>query len=232
MGPEIVLPVYGLALLDTLSPATIGITVYLLLTAQRRLVRLLITYAATVAAFYFALGNGLMLGAGAFFSAFGDAVDSNTAAWIQLMIGVALFAGSWLIPTDRRDPDEVTSRASRAHTVPAMVVLGVTTGLAEAATAVPYLGAVGMMTAADIGPQQWIPLLAGYNLIMVAPVIILYLVWKTMGERARSRLEKIRVALATRSREALAWMIGIAGLMVAANAVGRLSESGGLDLFG
>ncbi|TDD64139.1 GAP family protein, partial [Jiangella aurantiaca] len=103
MGPDVVLPVYGLALLDTLSPATIGISIYLLLTAASRTPRLLFSYLATVALFYFFLGTALMAGLGAVVDSLGEAANSRTAYLIQAGIGATLFVGAFFVPTKKKD---------------------------------------------------------------------------------------------------------------------------------
>lgn len=233
MGLDVILPVAGLALLDTLSPATIGISIYLLLTAGPRTGRLLTGYLTTVAAFYFVLGVALMAGLGAVTDSLGDAVNSRTAYLVQLGIGAALFIGCWFVPGRKKDDDgddggsgaggPAERRAGRAQTLPAMVGLGLTTGLLEAATALPYLAAIGLMTSADLSPAQWGPLLAGYTVVMVAPGILLYLVWRVAGERVRSRFERFRDWLRANSGETLAWIMGIAGVLLVRDAISTLN---------
>ncbi|MBB5787675.1 GAP family protein [Jiangella mangrovi] len=232
MGLDVVLPVYGLALLDTLSPATIGISIYLLLTGGLRTARLLTSYLATVAAFYFCLGVALMAGLGAVTDSLGDAMHGRTAYLVQAGIGAALFVGCWFVPTkkkEREDGDGASGaagrserRAGRAQTIPAMVGLGVTTGLLEAATALPYLAAIGLMTSAGLSPAQWAPLLAGYTVVMVLPGLLLYVVWRVAGERVRSRFERFRDWLRANSGETLAWIMGIAGVLLVRDAVPSL----------
>lgn len=231
MGVDVVLPVYGLALLDTLSPATIGISIYLLLTGGPRAARLLTSYLATVAAFYFCLGVALMAGLGAVADSLGDAMHGRAASLVQLGIGAALFIGCWFVPTkqkERSDDDgsgaagRSERRAGRARTIPAMVGLGVTTGLLEAATALPYLAAIGLMTSAGLSPAQWAPLLAGYTVVMVLPGLLLHLAWRVAGERVRSRFERFRDWLRATSGETLAWIMGIAGVLLVRDAVPNL----------
>ena len=62
MGTEQLLLIGGLAILDTLSPTTIGVTIYLLLTDKENLTKRLFVYLLTVAGCYFAVGVSLMLG--------------------------------------------------------------------------------------------------------------------------------------------------------------------------
>lgn len=234
MGPDVILPVYGLALLDTMSPATIGISIYLLLTGGSRTPRLLFSYLATVALFYFCLGIALMAGLGAVVDSLGDAANSRTAYLIQAAVGAALFIGAWVVPTKKKDDSGGSGRserrAGRVRTVPAMVGLGVTTGLLEAATALPYLAAIGLMTSNELSPAQWVPLLAGYNAIMVAPGVLLFLVWRVAGERVRSRFERFRDWLRASSAETLSWIMGIVGFLLVSDAVSVLHSE--FHLFG
>ncbi|SEF12323.1 GAP family protein [Jiangella alba] len=224
MGLDVILPVYGLALLDTMSPATIGISIYLLLTAGSRTPRLLFSYLATVALFYFVLGTALMAGLGAVVDSLGDAANGRTAYLIQAGIGAALFVGAWFVPTKKKDDGDGGSgrrerRAGRVQTVPAAVGLGVTTGLLEGATALPYLAAIGIMTSNELSPAQWAPLLAGYNVIMVLPGVLLFVVWRVAGDRVRARLERFRDWLQANSAETLSWIMGIAGFLLVRDAV-------------
>lgn len=64
MNSEMLLAIGGLALLDTLSPATLGITVYMLLGNKEGLAKRLMVFLLTVAGFYFTVGVFLMLGLG------------------------------------------------------------------------------------------------------------------------------------------------------------------------
>jgi cytochrome c biogenesis protein CcdA len=218
MTAEVLLPVGGLAVLDTLSPTTIGITLYLLLTAQR-LARLLFTYLATVALSYFALGAVLMLGLGAVV----NVVDERVALVGQAVVGAGLLVGSWFIP-DRKPG--AAPPTPKAHTAAAMVLLGVTTWVLEAATALPYFGAVGIMTAAGLTAAQWLPVLAGYTVVMVLPSVALYAAWRVAGPRLQPRLERWRNKKRSNSRNTLRWIVGIAGFLVLWDALARLTPPG------
>lgn len=223
MPLDVLLTVAGLALLDTLSPAIFGISIYLLVTGSANTGRLMAVYLATVALFYFGLGAALVLGLEAVLTRVGDLMETRAAFWVQAVIGAALFVGSWFVPTTRRAG---ATRRPRAHTAGAMVGLGVATGAAEAALALPYLGAIGILASADLPSRLWVPVLVGYNLVMVLPGVLLYLGWRLLGEWLRPRLERWRDKVANGSREAMAWIIGIAGFLILRDAVYRL---GGFD---
>jgi cytochrome c biogenesis protein CcdA len=110
-----------------------------------------------------------------------------------------------------------------------MIGLGVTTGVFEIGTALPYLAAIGIMTTAELAPAQWVPLMTGYNLVMVLPPMLVYGAYRLLGERARPRLERWRHRLQAGSREALAWIIGIAGFLLLANTLSRTGVPGFID---
>ncbi|MDQ2670021.1 MAG: GAP family protein, partial [Gemmatimonadota bacterium] len=150
--------VLGLAVLDMLSPALIGVTVYLLLARPPKLVGLLAIYLGTVAATYFALGVVLMLGLGAIV----PTIDPTVRAWVQGGLGVGLFVGSWFIPAKK---DGAPERRPRKLTAASMVVLALGTWVFEFYTAVPYFVAIGIMTAAELPAEAWLTLLGAYVLI-------------------------------------------------------------------
>lgn len=209
---DVLLPVAGLALLDTLSPTTLGVTLFVLLSGATSVARPLFAYLGTVALFYFALGCALMLGLGAALSSLSHLADSPVFGWALLVLGGGLFAYSWVMPTRRRAP----RRPASFRTV-SMIGLGLATGLLEAGTALPYLAAIGIMGAAGLTAPTWVPVLAAYNLVMVLPPVLLYLGHRLFGERLRPRLDRWREKIDAGSRETLSWIIGIAGLILLVN---------------
>ncbi|NBE98520.1 GAP family protein [Nonomuraea sp. KC401] len=212
MPIETVVAVLGLAVLDTLSPAVIGMTLYLLLARPRRVGALLGVYLATVALAYFALGALLMLGLGAVVPRVDDAVWT----WGQAVLGAALLVGSFFIP------DKAPGRASvatRSFTMRSMVLLGLGTWLFEFATAVPYFGAIGLMTFAGLPAVQWSPLLGAYVTIMVSPGVLLPAAWAALGERTRDRFERWQARFSSGSRATLRWIVGIAGVLILLDAL-------------
>ncbi|MEU8382757.1 GAP family protein [Streptosporangium sp. NPDC048865] len=207
MSIETIAAVLGLALLDTLSPTVVGVTLYLLLAGPPRVTALLGVYLGSVAIAYFALGVLLMLGLGAVV----PVVDDTVWAWGQALLGVALVVGSYLIPD--RDPGRAPVRAP-SFTARSMLLLGLGTWLFEFATAVPYFGAIGVMTSAGLTAVQWSPLLGVYVIIMVIPGILLLVAWAALGERTRDRFERWRSALSSGSRATLRWIVGTAGVLI------------------
>ncbi|HKS47817.1 MAG TPA: GAP family protein [Amycolatopsis sp.] len=199
--------VLGLALLDTLSPTVIGVTLYLLLARPHRVGTLLGAYLGSVAIAYFALGVLLMLGLGAVV----PHVDDSVWTWGQAALGAALIVGSYFIPD--KNPERASIQA-RPFTMRSMLLMGLGTWLFEFATAVPYFAAIGIMTTAHLTAIQWSPLLGVYVTIMVLPGILLFVAWAALRERMRERFERWQSKLSSGSRSALRWIVGTAGFLI------------------
>ncbi|WP_084961216.1 GAP family protein [Thermoactinospora rubra] len=216
----LVVTLVALALVDSTSFGTLGVPVVLMLsgaTAKRLLV-----YLATISAFYFAVGAALMLGLGALLERFGDALASRTASWVQLAIGVGLFALSWRFDSKKRGYRPLWEPRLGGPRVMALVAL--TAGLVEVATMVPYLAAVGIMTKAELPVAQWAVLLAGYVVVMVVPALAL-LAARTVASRwLDPKLERLRAWLLKHSASAVGWALGIVGVLLALDALSALQR--------
>ncbi|KUI21033.1 hypothetical protein AU192_11290 [Mycobacterium lehmannii] len=202
--------VLALAALDMLSPALIGVTLYLLPARPRRVGMLLAVYLTTVAGAYFVLGVLLKLGLGALL----PVIDPGVWTWVQGGIGVALFIGSWFIPAKETSQPRVET-----FTVQSIVLLGLGTWLFEFYTAIPYFAAIGIMTSASLEPPQWLVLLGAYVLIMILPGIVLFLAWTLLRERMCERFERWQRRLTVNSRTTVSWIVGIAGVLLFLNAL-------------
>ncbi|GIP31786.1 GAP family protein [Paenibacillus sp. J2TS4] len=217
MSLELLLSVGALSVLDTLSPATLAVTVYLLLTARERHIPRLLVYLTTVAGFYFAVGVSLMLGLDTVIQSFTGLFQHPAISQAMTWIGIALVVISFFVPAKKKTNSwEPARRTDRS--IGAMVILGFTTSLIEVATALPYFAAIGMMTAAKLTPMQWLPLLAGYNFVMIFPPLVLLGLHVLFGRWMHKPLEKLRVKLARSSGSALSWVMFIAGLILLLNA--------------
>jgi hypothetical protein len=218
MTMGLLLTIGGLALLDTLSPAIIGISLFILLSGARRVAGPLCVYLATVAVFYFGVGVALMLGLDAALTHLDGIADSTQVLWGQLLLGVGMLVGALVMPTRRTAP----RREPSSLRLPVIIGLGLTTGLVEVGMALPYLGAIGLMTAAELPSVLWMSLLGGYNLVMILPGLLLYLGFRLLGARLRPRLEWLRDRMANAGREAFGWVLGIAGFLIARHAAAEL----------
>ncbi|UFU06868.1 GAP family protein [Ruania halotolerans] len=112
-----------------------------------------------------------------------------------------------------------------------LALIGLALGAAtlEVATMLPYLGAVGMLTAADLTATERVLLLTGYCLVMVLPALVL------LGGRIAARrmmeplLTRVSTWMAKSSGETIGWVMGIAGFLLLRDAATRI---GLLEQFG
>lgn len=218
MNLELLLMIGGLALLDTLSPATLGVTVYLLLTEKERLSSRLMIYLATVAAFYFSVGIAFMLGLDALLAAFSSILQNRIVSWVMLIIGGILFIASFYYPKSKSSD----LPRPKSKSISSMIALGFTTSLVEVGTAFPYFAAIGLMSTSNLAVYQWLPILAGYNLIMVLPPFIVFVLHLLLGRVMHRPLEKLRLKLARHSGSAVSWIMCIVGLILIFNSLDYL----------
>ncbi|MFI6507198.1 GAP family protein [Streptosporangium sp. NPDC050855] len=221
MTITLMLTLAALALLDSMSFGTLGVPVYLLISSDRSPAGRLVVYLTTVALFYFGVGVALMLGLAAALDTFDEALSSRPAYWVQLVIGVGLFALSFRFDSKRqRDrPDRWESRLGGPG---AMVLLGLTAALLEVATMLPYLGAIGFMTSAQLPAAQWVPLLAGYVIVMILPALVLFALWSVARRRLEPALRRLRDWMRRHSASTIGWTLGIVGFFVARDAAAHL----------
>lgn len=236
MEPGMVVALAGLALIDSTSLGTLLLPIWMMLSPRLRMSRFL-TYLGTVTGFYFALGVVLVVGAGALQQMLVGLDGSATAATLQLVAGAALFALSFRYDTKRPAARQArrggADRAQRLQaklvgeeaSTAAMIALGLAAAGVEAVSMVPYLAAVGMMTAADLGVGQWLPLLLGYVAVMVLPALVLAAARSIARRRVEPALHRLSAWMSRHSADALGWTLGVVGFLLAADAASRLFSS-------
>ncbi|GEA85760.1 MAG: GAP family protein [Cellulomonas sp.] len=235
LTPALVAALAGLAIVDSVSLGTLGMPVWML--AQPRVrTRAVVVYLATIAAFYWAVGVALLAGLQAVIEGFAD-VESRVLDWVQLVVGVGLFAASFLfdgaIARRRRERRERSGRVSRwqrarqrivgedaSPRVAAGVAIGA--GVVELATMLPYLGAIGLLTANGVGLAAGSLVLVGYALVMVLPASVLLVARLALARQVEPTLQGMNGWFERRGGDVLAWTLGIVGFLVATDAVGRL----------
>lgn len=203
-----------LAILDTLSPAIIGVTVYVLLVAKKQQSRLLLTYLTTVVLFYFSTGIFLMLGLDVIFDPIANALNNHSARLVMIIVGAILFVGSWLVPKKKTSG----SPKPKSFSIGAMIALGFTTSLLEVATALPYFAAIGILTSNHLAFYEWLPIIAGYNLIMITPAILLLCLHILFKRFMNKPLRKIQALFDKSTSSALSWAMFFVGLILLMNA--------------
>jgi cytochrome c biogenesis protein CcdA len=214
---ELLPAIVGLAAVDSINPSALLATIALLLRGRsaRPLVAL---YVAAVLATYLAIGVALTLGLGLT----PDAVlESDATFLVQGVLGAAMLAFAVLAPNRRQRRGAVERRSLPANRPVAVFALGMAVTVLELPSGLPYLGAVGAFTRADLAVAEWLPLLVLYNLIFVLPPLALLAGHVALGERAEVVLGRLRDRLGRATREAFLWLLGLVGFVLLADALGH-----------
>ncbi|MEU7753376.1 GAP family protein [Micromonospora sp. NPDC049171] len=237
MTPELLLSLAGLALVDSTSIGTLFIPVWLLLAPGPVNARRILGYLATVAAFYLAVGLLLVWGGSRLGDALGGALDNRAVLWAQLVLGVAMLALSFRYDGKRRPRtggvlrwrDRATAGDSSARWLVGLALLA---ALAEVATMLPYLGAVGLLATSGVGAVAVVALLAGYCLVMVLPAVVLLGARVARPALVEPVLARLNAWIVSKAGGALGWILGIAGFLIARDAAARLALFDLIDRIG
>lgn len=185
MSGALLLAVAGLALLDSLNPATIvGVALILLLPGRRPVP----TAAAYVTGAYLtvlALGAALYLAA----DAAAGAVEGGLV-WVR-RIAFGLAALMLLHAALRRlRPSQRRAVALPAWlSVPTALPLGALVTAADLPNAFPYAIAIERLVSAGVAPPLGMLVLAGYSLVYCLPCLVLLVAGVASGDRVRERLD-------------------------------------------
>jgi hypothetical protein len=215
-----------LALIDSTSFGTLLIPIWLLLHPGPVRAGRILVFLGTVAAFYFGIGVAVALGADAFLPQISRFLDTRPAQWTQLVLGVALFF--WSFRLDRRKKPESgggrmvrwRERALTDGGVASLAGLALAAAAVEVTTMLPYLAAIGLLTTSALAAPQVGLVMAGYCLLMIAPALLLLAVRLATGHRIDPLL--VRVSDWMARSNALAWIVGIVGFLLARDAAFRL----------
>ncbi|SFK12384.1 MULTISPECIES: GAP family protein [unclassified Bacillus (in: firmicutes)] len=207
MGTDILIYLGGLALLDTLSPTIIGVTLYLILTDNENLITRLSSYLITVMILYFSLGIIMILGLDYITDAFSNVFQNRRVLFI---IGAILFVGSYFIPINKKN----NIPKPKTQGIFSIIIIGIVTFFIEAGIALPYLAAIGMLSTTNIPFYNKLSIIAAYNFIMILPALFILLGYKLCGIRINSRLVNLRNKISANTNTALSWIICIVGVIL------------------
>ncbi|WP_167434078.1 GAP family protein [Paenibacillus silvae] len=220
MDTELLLYVGGLALLDMASPTLLGVTLYLLGLGRRQFGSRLAVYLLTVMLLYFLLGCALMLALELVQEALVSFFHNKLISWSIFIVGALLFIASfWIKPSSRPKKSNFSPGSVSAAS---LLMLGVSTFLLEAGTALPYFGVVSLMTSRDIPWTEWLFVLMAYNVLMIMPPVLIYLLYRWIGPSIQGHVEKWHQKLTKHSGSLLSWVMCIAGLLLIFNVLDYL----------
>lgn len=220
---ELLPAIVGLAVVDSVNPSALLATIVLLLRG-RQARPLVAVYLVAVLATYFAIGVVLTLGLGLTPEA---VIESDAAYLVQGALGAVVLGYAVAAPSHRRRRGSLEPARLPTATRPvAVFALGMAVTVLELPTALPYLGAVGAITRADLAVTEWLPLLVLYNLIFVLPPLVLLAGHLALGRRADEVLGRLRDRLGRAAREGFLWLLGLVGFLLLADALGHFQIIG------
>ena len=211
-----------LALLDSLNPSALMVALWLL--SQPHAAPRLLACVAGILAAYLSPGIVMMLGATAARDTLIAVLDHPVALGAQALLGAGLLAYAIFAPSHAHQARE--PRAPAGGQLAAFVLLGMTVTVVELVTALPYFAAIALMVGADLSPARWLPLLVGYNLVFVAPPLLLLGLHALLGHRTDARFARWRERLRRGAREATLWIFGIVGMALLVDAASRWIKAG------
>jgi hypothetical protein len=230
---ELLAPLVLLALIDSTSFGTLLIPIWLMLTPGRPQSGRILLFLGTVAAFYLLLGIVLLLGASTLIDHMHDMRSSQPLRVAQLILGIGLMVlGVGMEPwtqagKDRRDARRaeklarsgptlhmrMRARASDASApVAAVFVLALTAAAIEAASMIPYLAAISLLTTSELSLSGRSAVLFGYCLLMIAPALLLLMARLLLHDYVAPVLTKLETFLSRHANEAMAWVVFFLGL--------------------
>lgn len=185
MSGALLLAVAGLALLDSLNPATIVGVALILLLPGRRPVPTAVAYVAGAYLTVLALGAALYLAA----DAAAGAVEGGLVWVRRIAFGLAalmlLHAALRRLRPSRRRAVALPAWLS----VPTALPLGALVTAADLPNAFPYAIAIERLVSAGVAPPLGMLVLAGYSLVYCLPCLVLLVAGVASGDRVRRRLD-------------------------------------------
>lgn len=232
MTPLLAAGLLGLALVDSTSLGTLFIPVWLLLAPGRIRAGRFAVYLLTIAGFYLVAGVLIALGADAIVERIGPALsednDEPLLRGTQLVVGLALAAwGWWLGSPRRRGRRESSGRLLRWReramsdrgSVGGLMALAILAAGIELASMLPYLGAIGLITASDIGWLGVGATLVAYCLVMILPAALLAAARIGAHDRVQPLLQRINDWITKHSDTLVSTTVCGIGVYLALNAL-------------
>jgi hypothetical protein len=246
MTIERLAPLIALALIDSTSFGTLLIPLWLMLVPGRPRPGRIVLFLGTVAAFYLLLGMALLLGASMLLELLEEAGDAQPLRIAQLVVGTGLMAlGARMEPWTQAGKERRAARrgAKQARTGPslfvrmrgyatdasapvgAVVVFALTAAVIEAASMIPYLAAIGLLTASELSLLGRSVVLFGYCLVMITPALLLLVARLFLHDYVSPLLKKLESLLTRHTNGAMAWVVFLVGLYLAGDSLNRLVRS-------
>jgi cytochrome c biogenesis protein CcdA len=202
----VLLGLLALALVDSINPSALVVTLYLL--SRERVATQVVVYVAAIFVTYLTLGAVMMAGLDAVLPSLSVPGGGRLGLIAQGLVGLALFLYAIRAPPTAKSTPRVEASAT---SYAALATLGVTVTALELPTAVPYFGAIALLTSAELPLARWLPLLLLYNAVFVLPPLLLLAGHVVFGRRLDARYADLRERLQAGARETMLWIFGLVG---------------------
>lgn len=243
MNIELIVPLVLLALIDSTSFGTLLIPLFLMLAPGRPRPGRILLFLATVAAFYLLLGIALLVGASSLSDTLRAMETSQPLLVTQLIVGVGLMAlGTLMEPWTKAGKERRLARRAEklarsgpslqmrmreraidaSAPIGAVIVLALIASLVEAASMVPYLAAIGFLTASELSLVGRAAVLFGYCLVMIAPALLLLAARLFLHDHIAPTLKRLEAFLSRHANGTMAWVIFLVGLYLASTSLSEL----------
>ncbi|WP_277207608.1 GAP family protein [Isoptericola croceus] len=146
---------------------------------------------------------------------------SRLVRWRERAMGVELADG---VPAVGGPPGATAVSSGRS----VLPLLGLAVGavLLEVATMLPYLAGIGLITAAELPAPAPLGLLAAYCLVMILPALVLLAGRLLAARQIDPLLRRLEGWLTRNAAEMTGWVLGIVGVLLGLDALGRLGWAG------
>ncbi|WP_165067085.1 GAP family protein [Marisediminicola senii] len=202
----------GLALADSLNPATIVVITLILLTVRHRPVGSALVFVLGAMSTVFALGLLIFVGASAAANAVGEGlVWLRRAVFLIAAITLAV-AGVRRLKDRERKGIDLPSWFGVWTAFP----LGILVTGADLPNAFPYFIAIERMIAASVDLPVGLLVLAGYAVVYCIPCLVLLALGMAHGDTVRARLGKVLTRFSTGTvRRSVPAAVGLIALAIA-----------------
>lgn len=217
-----------LALADSTSIGTLVIPVLLLLAPGRPSFGRMLAYLAVVAGLYFAIGVALLGVTDASAAALQSPHAFTTGLIFEALLGLALiiFAVRRSLRPKQSSSARVSSWRERALEPGAplmpLFALAVSAVAIEAASMLPFIGALVLISRDDLSIAGSALMVAGYCLLMILPALILTVLRRAGSARLDPVLERIsRWSTKSAGSPVILWSAGLVGAALIIDVVVR-----------
>jgi hypothetical protein len=198
-----------LAVIDSINPSAIVVTLYLLSMAGSRALVQVAVYVGAIFVTYLLLGVMMMMGIESLLPSLGGVLRGQTGFIVQSLVGLVLLVYSLTASATRQSSPVVALPSARTHA--ALVMLGVGVTAMELPTAIPYFAAIALISEAGLPIRAWAPLLGIYNVIFVLPPIALLVGHLVLQRRLAASYAALRQRLESGARDTMLWVAGLVG---------------------